>query len=229
MSLLLISSLALLGCSKGDAVDTSPVEDTGPGVHPNVPEGYELFWDTDGCGASGNETQAYVLGEGSISEDGETLTMTETWYWFFGGDRSDDCIDTFEFTSGTKLTSAQLANFNASEAEAGYYGVYTKTENNCPGMNYYATWSHPGEDGFEYGDDISAEMILIFDYANPNGNLNYENKMLVFAYIGEDGSFTWGDTNYDSAGVFTPTGDDAAGPPATVTWEPSFCFDGGEG
>ncbi len=223
-ALTLIPLLLLsVSCSKDEAVDTSPPPDSDPGVHPNVPDGYELYWSTDGCGDDEDQTQVYILASGSISEDGETLTATEKWYWFFGGDWSKDCIDTFEF-SGSRLSNSQLNDLDASQAEAGYYGSYTKTENNCPGMNYYATWSHSGEDGFDYGDEISANMVLVFDYLTPNGALNWENKTLVYAYVGDSSGLTWGDTSYDPAGVFTPTGDDPVGPPADVTWEPSFCF-----
>jgi hypothetical protein len=224
-ALALIPLLVLsVSCTKDEVVDTSPPEDTDPGIHPNVPEGYELFWNTEGCGDDGDQTQVYIIAEGSISEDGQSMTGTEKWYWFFGGDRSEDCIDTFEFNGSQRLTSSQLEQFSASQAEAGFAGTYKKTENNCPGMNYYATWGHNGEDGFEYGDEISANMALIFDYLTPNGALNWENKALVYAYVGDSTAWTWGDTSYDPAGVFTPTGDDPVGPPADITWEPSFCF-----
>ncbi len=71
---------ALVGCG-ADTVDSA---DTGPApepIHPNVPEGYEYKWNTDGCTqADGSEgANVYMLAEGATTEDG-TASITETWY-----------------------------------------------------------------------------------------------------------------------------------------------------
>ncbi|MCB9762389.1 MAG: hypothetical protein H6739_21510 [Alphaproteobacteria bacterium] len=223
---LLAAPLALLaGCtgSDKDADDSAAADDSAIQFHPNVPDGYEYRWDTDGCGEANDQTQVYKLATANSTEAGR-LTVTETWYWFFGGDWEDDCIDVIEYTANA-VPNSTLEALGAGEAEEGYQGMMTKVDEGCPQMNYLYLWDHPDKDDFEYGDPLEQEVIVIFDNLSPSGNLNYENAMLIFmGYNVGNNRYTM---SYDYAtGVFNPQ-TEILGPPADYTWEASICL--GEG
>lgn len=222
MRLILFCTLAV-ACKDGGPADDSASDSEGSEFHPNVPPGYEYKWDTDGCGDDGTDTQIYTLAEGSSDADGN-FTMTETWYWFFGGDWEDDCIDVIQY-SGDRVSPAVLEQLSASEAEEGYEALMTKAEDGCPMMNYLYLWDHRDKEDFEYGDTLEQDTFIVFDNLSPSGNLNVDNAMLVFMYYDTGGGRYSGDTDY-ARGVFLPDTEVLA-PPAHYTWEASMCLSGG--
>lgn len=216
-----------LACTGDKADGPSNTNDSGtdsaPQSHPNVPPEYEGLWQVDGC-EDGTATVAYILGEGSTDAEGN-LELTETWYWFLDDPGwEDDCIDELSY-SGSAVSRSVHTSLDATEAEEGYGGKVKKTEDGCPGMNYLATWNHPDEKGFDYGDSWTADFIVFFDTLSPSGNLNYENKMLVFMWIGEGNSMTYGNTSY-ATGTFSPEDESVPEPPASYSWSTSICFNG---
>lgn len=227
MRLVPLIALAALACTPTTPKDNTPVDtntDTGTGIHPNVPPGYEYKWDTDGCGTDNSQTQVYMLAEGSTDENGR-IDMTETWYWFFGGDWEDDCIDVIHY-GGSAVASSVMDSLQASEAEEGYEARMTKVEDGCPGMNYLYLWNHPDKEDWDYGDGLDQDVIVVFDTLSSWGNLNQDNAMLVFMYYYLGRTGYRGDTDY-ARGVFLPDTEELA-PPAHYTWEGSMCLgDGG--
>lgn len=221
----LFAPVILAACTGETTKDTTPTEtgDSGPGTHPNVPEGYEYKWDTDGCGDDGTSTQVYMLAEGSTDESGH-LELRETWYWFFGGDWEEDCIDVIEY-SGDAVAASVMDSLQASEAEEGYDATMTKSEDGCPGMNYLYLWNHPDKEDWDYGDGLDQDVIIVFDTLTPWGVPNQDNAMLVFMFYDMGRSSYRGDTDY-ARGVFLPDTETLA-PPAHYTWEGSMCV--GEG
>lgn len=218
---LLLAPLFVVGCTDPTSKDNTPTEtgDSAPQYHPNVPDGYEYKWDTDGCGDSGTDTQIYMLAEGSTDASGH-LEMQETWYWFFGGDWEDDCIDVIQY-SADAVGDSVMDSLQASEAEEGYEGTMTKTEDGCPGMNYLYLWNHPDKRDWQYGDGLDQDIIVIFDTLTPWGVPNQDNAMLVFMYYDLGRTGYRGDADY-ARGVFLPDTEDLA-PPAHYTWEGSMC------
>ncbi|MCP4807058.1 MAG: hypothetical protein GY913_26560 [Proteobacteria bacterium] len=203
------------GDSAGDSADL--------GSHPNVPPEFDGLWQVDGC-EDGTATVAYILAEGHSEADG-SFEMTETWYWFFddpGWD--DDCIDEMRYT-GDRVSRSVHESLSATEAEEGYMGSMKKTEDGCPGVNYLETWDHPDAKGFDYGDSWNVDFVVFFDTLSPSGNLNWENAMLTFMYLGEGNSMTWGSTSY-AGGTFSPEDESVPGPPADYTYNTSICFNG---
>ena len=219
--------LFALACTK--PADDGPIGGDSGGldseeqVHPNVPDEYWGIWQHEGCN-DGADTIVYYIGEGSSDADGN-FTMTEKWYWFFDdAGWENDCVDTFEY-SGEKVPYSYHSQLDATEAEEGYAGTFTKVEDNCPQMNYLSTFDHPDEDDFEYGDKVKMNFVTFFDTLTPSGNPNVDNKMLVFMYFGSASTLTWGSTDWDQSGKIEPLGDEH-GPPANYTVDSSICFDG---
>ncbi|MCB9763310.1 MAG: hypothetical protein H6739_26325 [Alphaproteobacteria bacterium] len=195
---------SLVACTNKEASSDDSGGDSGFQFHPLVPEEYRYRWDVDGCGDGGAGEAIYKLATAETDAEGN-FTGTELWYHFYGGDWSDDCVDTLSYT-GTPLSNADINDLDAGEAEEGYYTVRTVAQQNC--SEYY-------------GDDT--EIMFVFDTLTPSGNLNYENAMLVFRWI--EGRNGWrSDLDY-ARGVFNPT-TEALAPPATYTWEGEDCDDG---
>ena len=211
-----------VACKGGDSGDDSGATDdsTASEFHPNVPEGYEYKWDTDGCGEDGDNTQVYRLAEGSSTAEG-TLQMTERWYWFFGGDWEDDCIDTIVY-EGDRISAGTLNQLGLSENEEGYDTMMTKSEDGCPSVNYLYLWDHPDAKKVEYGDPLEQATLVVFDTLSPSGNLNVDNAMIVnLAYEVRSSSYSLA-SNY-GRGVFMPD-TDVNEPPAHYTWESDDCY-----
>mgnify|MGYP006928162721 CR=1 FL=1 len=216
--------LTLLACGEKD--------DTGPGVdtavesecHPNLPYPEACYtWQFDGCN-DGNDTWVAKVADGRTDADGN-FTMTETWYWFKGEGWEDDCIDVFEYKNASPLTAASLQALNASEAEEGFKATMTKVTDGCPGNNYLYLWDHPDKDEFEYGDGVEQEVVLIFDTLS-SGNLNFENRMLVFVGYNVGGNSYTMRTDY-ATGTYSPEDEsNPLDPPAGYAWETSSCLDG---
>ena len=221
---MLLTLLACIGGDKdGPAVTGDSGGDSAVGSHPNVPPEYDGLWQVDGC-EDGTETVVYIIAEGSSEADG-SFEMTETWYWFFddpGWD--DDCIDTLSY-KGDRVSQSVHSSLSATEAEEGYMGTLKKTDDGCPGMNYLSTWDHPDAKGFEYGDKWEVDFVVFFDTLSPSGNLNWENAMLVFMWIGEGGQMTYGSTSYAN-GTFLPEDETNPEPPADYEYVTSICFNG---
>lgn len=211
-------------CKGGDVSGDSAAADdsTTSEFHPNVPEGYEYKWDTDGCGEDNDDTQVYRLAEGSSTAEG-ALQITERWYWFFGGDWEDDCIDTIVY-EGDRISAGTLNQLGLSENEEGYDTMMTKSEDNCPQLNYLYLWNHPNADDAEYGDPLEQATLVVFDTLSPSGNLNVDNAMIVnLAYEVRSNSYSLA-SNY-GRGVFMPD-TDVNEPPAHYTWESDDCYGG---
>lgn len=201
--------LFVLGCAgpAGDGngpnnTDGAAVDSADPGVHPNVPPGYEFKWDynAENCGG----TQYYFLGSGTSDGEGNFVGQHVV-YYFYGGDWEEDDIDTYEM-SGTSVTRSWLDANSASECEEGYEVVRE-------GVDMQSGWG--GE---------ATEMYYAFDTLSPSGNLNYENAMLVFRYTYDRDGDLRGDFDY-ARGVYTPDSDDSVEPPASYTWEGDGCWD----
>jgi len=216
---------SLLACGEkdhsGDPKDTS-VEDE---CHPNLPyESACLTWQFDGCN-EGADTWVARIADGSTDADGD-FTLTETWYWFFGEGWDDDCIDVIEYKNPSPLTQASLNSLNAGEAEIGYGATMTKKEDGCPQLNYLYLWDHPDKEDFEYGDELEQDVVFIFDVLTPSGNLNWENRMLVFVGYNISGNSYAMNTSY-ATGTYGPEDEsNPLAPPASFTWESTACLDG---
>ncbi len=199
--------LFLLSCGKfqggGDDSGSAQVEDSDPGIHPNVPEGYE-YWDVTAC--EDGETRYYRLAEGRSDADGN-LDLTERIFYFYGGDWEDDVIDTYSYV-GTRMTTAEMLAIENTEHEEGYAVLRTGVDIQS------GSWGSDDED-----------MLLTFDTLTPSGTLNWENAMLVYRYR----ESSWGDEDgwrgdYDFArGEFWPDDEDDPVPPATYTWQSKDC------
>jgi hypothetical protein len=202
MLLILVFACTGSGANKGPGSGDSL--DSDPGVHPNVPEGYEDKWDvtSETCEKT-SDSKIYYLGEASSDSEGN-FTATETWYLFHGGDWEDDDVDVLKY-EGTAMTRSDLNSLEATEAEEGYQTVRTVEQ-----WDSNTNWS----------DD--ADRLLVFDTLTPSGNLNWENAMLVFMYKPSDTGGWRSDVNY-ARGVFSPDGD-VLGPPAHYTWEGDDCW-----
>lgn len=204
-----------------DTTDTAVEEE----CHPNLPYDEACYtWQFDGCGEDGDDTWLARVGDGATDANGD-FTLIETWYWFQGeGDWDEDCIDVIEYKNARPLTQANLDSLNAGEAEIGFRATMTKKEDGCPGHNYLYLWDHPDKEDFEYGDELKQEVVLIFDTLS-SGNLNWENRMLVFVGYEVGGGYSM-NTSYAS-GTFGPEDEsNPLEPPATYTWEANVCLDG---
>ncbi len=194
--------LSFVGCgkdgnNKNDESGAGDTGDTGPGIHPWVPEGYEYLWDTDGCEQEDGTTKTavYHLASGR-SEDGESITITEQYYWFFGQPEWEgDCIDEFVF-------DAQETNVNwgASEpcygCEKEYSGDYVEnedTEHSCGNITYGKIFldDHVKENVFE-------DTTLMFDTHTIAGDVN--ERMLVISAFRDD-NYYYPDSNYGTGSV----------------------------
>jgi hypothetical protein len=219
----MLLTLLAIGCTK--ATDDSSPTDSVDEVHPNIPEGYELQMNNgEGCGDNGTQTAAYVIGQGSttVKSNGDIdFQGTETWYWFHGGDWSQDCVDHWEYEGYDVPKNAH----GIEVADEGYYGNYRKVEpNGCEGQNYLYIWDHPDKDDFEYGELPTVQFLAAFDTVTPSGNPNMDNRFVFFHHVGKDSTFRYVDANYDTAAIITPE-TDVHGPPATYTWWHAFCFE----
>lgn len=201
--MVLITLFACSGEGPGKTPD-SVARDSDPGVHPNVPEGYEERWDwtSESCEKK-NDSKIYYLGEATTDAEGN-FQATERWYMFHGGEWEDDDIDVLSY-SGTAMTRGQIDSLGASEAEEGYATIRTVEE-----WNSNTNWTE------------DAERLLVFDNLTPSGNLNWENAMLVFLYRPSDSGGYKSDVNY-ARGGFYPDGE-VLGPPASYTWEGEDCW-----
>ena len=200
--------MLVLACGPGNKSpesDSPQADDSAPGVHPNVPEGYEDKWDVtaESC-EKHSDSKIYFLAEASTDAEGN-FTATETWYMFHGGDWDDDDIDVVSY-AGAPLTRAELNSLDATEAEEGYATIRSVEQR---------------ESNTNWTDDV--ERLLVFDNLTPSGNLNWENAMLVFLYKPSEQSGGYkADVNY-ARGEFHPDTDVLA-PPAHYTWEGEDCW-----
>ncbi|MCP4810290.1 MAG: hypothetical protein GY884_33555 [Proteobacteria bacterium] len=202
MLLLALACTSPDGKNPGGNSDSSAIDSEGPGVHPNVPPGYEYKWDynTDNCGG----TQYYFLGSGASDGEGNFVGQHVV-YYFYGGEWDEDDIDTYSL-EGTEVTRAWLDSESAGECEEGYHVIRE-------GVDMQSGWG---------GDE--EEMYYAFDTLSPSGNLNYENAMLVYRYTYNRDDELRGDFDY-ARGVYTPDSTDDVFPPATYTWEGDGCWD----
>ncbi|HJN77412.1 MAG TPA: hypothetical protein QGF58_26040 [Myxococcota bacterium] len=222
MLLLALACTKLLDRDPGDD-SSSDSADSGELRHPNVPDDKWGIWQHEGCN-DGADTIVYIVAEGNTDADGNLL-LEEKWYWFFDDTSWDlDCIDTLEY-AGERVSQSYHQTFEATESEEGYAGEVEKTDDQCPHMNYLATFKHPDEDDFEYGDTMKMDFVTFYDTLTPSGNPNLENAMLVYMYFGKSPSFTWGASDY-GRGTITPEDESEHGPPANYVYETSMCFDG---
>ncbi len=208
---ILLSSIA---CT-GDTVDTG---DSGPPeevFHPNVPEGYEYKWSTDSCtqGDGDPGSNVYMLAEGHADAD-NNVEITETWYWFFGGDWEDDCYEEWSYEG--EVANRSPASFGASEAET---MLETTMSLNEPKCNLLYSGIFEQEDA-DY-EEQAWKVWVILEYLSSWGNPN--ERMQVFTVYGEDGdSYDYSYAN----GVLEPDTEEYD-LPAHFTWEAHKCIGSG--
>ncbi len=210
--LILLSALA---CT-GDTTTTDTVVTEPEPTHPNVPEGYEYKWSTDTCtqGDGSEGSNVYMLAEGFAADDG-TAEVRETWYWFFGGEWEDDCID--EWTYDGEIAGRSPASFGASEAEAMLETTMALPDPQC-GILYNGIFD---QDDTAY-EEQAWKTWVILEYLSSWGNPN--EHMQVFMVYGENADRV--DYSYAN-GVFTPDDPDIYDLPAHFTWEAHACIGSG--
>jgi hypothetical protein len=210
-SLILLSALA---CT-GETEDTGTELVTEP-THPNVPDGYEYKWSTGTCtqGDGSEGSNVYMLGEGYASDDG-TVEITETWYWFFGGDWEDDCVEPWIYEG--EIAGRSPASFGAGEAESMLETTMSLPDPVC-NILYYGIFDQEKTDY----EEQAWKAWVILEYLSSWGNPN--EQMQVFMVYGEDGDSV--DYSYAN-GEFLPDDPDVYDLPAHFTWEAHACIGSG--
>ena len=201
---------------------TSGTEDTGDTgtyiepVHPNIPEGYEYKWSPDGCtqydGSEGSSV--YLLAEGYAASDGE-VHIDETWYWFHGGDWSQDCIDAWSYDG--EVSHRSPASFGASEAEQILETTMSLPSPEC-GILYYMIFDQEKTDYEEQEWPAWVVLEYLTSWGNPN------EKLGIFMLYGVDG-YDSADFDY-AVGAFSPDTEEYD-LPAHFTWEGNMCIGSG--
>jgi hypothetical protein len=206
--------LSFLACA--DDTDDTGETITEPEVfHPNVPEDYKYKWSTDGCSQSDGSdgSNVYMLAEGSADEDG-IVEIRETWYWFFGGNWEDDCLETWTYDG--EVAGRSPATVGASEAEAMLETTMSLPDPQC-GILYNGIFDQEDTDY----EEQSWKAWVILEYLSSWGNPN--EKMQVFMVHGENGdAYDYGYAN----GAFEPDTDEYD-LPAHFTWEGHKCIGSG--
>lgn len=185
--------------------DTAPEDDCHPMFREyGLDDSYCYLW-VHSCENS-RDAQAYILGEATTDAQGN-FTATETWFWLTDDDGpdDDDGYDVLEFT-GTPMTRAAMDALEASQSEEGYDTI-RNVQSKQTDINYGS----------------NENILYIFDTLNPEGQLNWENNMLVFRYRESNQGGWRADTDY-AEGKFYPDSDDNLAPPATYTWEGKRCY-----
>ncbi|MED5370247.1 MAG: hypothetical protein VX899_04460 [Myxococcota bacterium] len=179
------------------------------GDNPIVPEELWESWQYEVESACDEgETIYFIYGEGYDDGSGG-FTATEWWYGF-GSDPFDydnDTVDTLEFTLVAPMTAAEISGWGVSEAERGYETLRNATDN---------------QSGVPYGDDT--EIGYIFDTLNPNGGLNYENRMLVYRVSeGRNGrsASEWGEVGKS---FYYPDDESALDGAGRFVWQARRCY-----
>lgn len=198
--------LILLACAGPAPTDDTDVQDTGPAFHPNAPD--QETWDRWAlsleCQAQwGNgDTRVYKVGTLVSDADGG-LTGSEKWYWFYGGDWADDDVDTFTY-EGSALTLAEVQG-EVGPADEGFMTLATLAD----------------DQSRQHWGDGEADVAFYFDYLGPSGNLNLDNKMIV--YRGAEGYRGWDVSEYSASerSYYQPDGE--IGGAATWIWEAQDC------
>jgi hypothetical protein len=206
--------LNLFGCT-GDTADTGDTETEAEVFHPNVPEGYEYKWATGNCtqGDGSEGSNVYMLGDGYAAEDG-SVSVDETWYWFFGGDWDDDCFE--EWTYLGDVATRSPAGFGASEAEDMLETTMSLPNPVC-GILYNKIFD---QDDTDY-EEQSWKTWIILEYLSTWGNKN--EQMQIFMVYGENADAV--DYGYAN-GVFLPDTNEYE-LPAHFTWEAHKCIGSG--
>ena len=205
--------LLLLACTgpSGSKSDDTASTDTAPedSCHPmyreyGLDDAYCYLW-VHSCESS-QDDQAYILGEASTDAQGN-FTATETWFWLTDDDGpdDDDGYDVLEFT-GTPMTRAAMDSLEATQSEEGYDTIRNVRSQ---------------QTDMKYGSDEN--MLYVLDTLNPEGELNWENNMLVYRYRESQNGGWRSDTDY-AEGKFLPDSDDNLAPPAHYTWEGKKCY-----
>ncbi len=239
MRWLVLSALTLWGCSDlscglgtvqegfkcvpiiggGGPVDTASPEE---GVHPLVPPGFEYLWQTDGCttdkGKPGN--QVYILAEGTVDASGQ-MVIQERWYWFwYGGSRDEDCVDTIEITAA--VSTRNLSGSGCSICDEGYEGSRRVVEDSC-GLNYKYRFVNERKPD----DKMQYPVFIMLDTLTPSGTPNVDNGMFVFTHNADnDGDFDWDpvQNEYAEGHVFPDSPDTTYGYPGTYDWLGARCY-----
>lgn len=181
-----IPFLIVMGCEPKEPNDTGQTETTSE-FHPNVPEGFEYTWDTDGTDEG--KATVYHLAEGYY--DGSTLNLTEKWYWFHGNDNyADDCIDEFVFV-GEPSNMHWNGSHPCSECEDEFSGTYMENEDNPNRCSYYYGKILIDESA----DQNNFDAIFYMDTLGATGVPNDNNKTLVISLFENSDGYTW-DADY---------------------------------
>lgn len=224
-------ALALLTACGGTG-DTGTGANTGSNTsteagHPNVPEGYEELWRYDEpCETSYGRDgiRAYTLAEGAIDASGN-LSLTETWYWFFGEeDYAGDCVDVLTYQGST--SEAPPSVWGYGDAEEAYEPTIELAERGCDILYYSVFDAHK----VETLDNQRFHGALVLDTTTPSGNPNEDNKMLAWLLVLDEDKNRWeggGLTEY-ARGFYVPEGADIA-PPSTLSWSTEQCLTPREG
>ncbi|MFK7930043.1 MAG: hypothetical protein AB8H79_17750 [Myxococcota bacterium] len=235
----LAGGLTFAACSGGDSdsdSDTDIVDtgDTGSSSADRlgVPEQYKLLWNTtDGCdpgdGTSGTQVYWHTDDAESV-EQGENVffTATETWYWFHGGDGSQDCKD--EWTITGRYVNIDYDQLGCAGCEEGYSFERTLKNQGCS-YQYHQIFGY--QDGQEAPDPQEYDGYLLMDtHTTFNGSPNEDNKMLMVARYRTPGGFSL-NNNYGLPGMSkrNVSDPDRQGPPGNYEWAGSACLGGGGG
>jgi len=205
------------GCNKGDSEGDTDDTSGEAEHHPLVPEKYRYLWNTGGCETTDGKSgvQVYILvdeGDGSADASG-SLTATERWYWFYGGEWDEDCVDTFQLTGEFKVFDYTM--LGCSECEEAYEVTRRLTEASC-GLTYYHIFALE-----ERPDEEAYQAMVLFDTLTPSGNPNVDNKMLVMNGSRTEGGAYAMDYDYARGHAFP---DDEPGYPSAYDWVGDKCF-----